>query len=128
MAGGAVGVAEGDEAGRLCLADRFAIGASGVEVAAARGCQRAGDVAFEDLAFVRRFGVGHGDGAEQRLGVGVDGALEDVPFDADQLKCLIEELGEERIEAIFRGEFTPDLSLLGAFATCKIDLSALLGS
>ena len=51
--------------------------------------------------------------------------LEELPFDADQLGCLLEALGEDRLAALMTGEVTPDFGMIGAVVGCGIDLGSL---
>ncbi|MDP6055941.1 MAG: hypothetical protein QGF24_04045 [Dehalococcoidia bacterium] len=50
----------------------------------------------------------------------------DLPFSEEQIVCLIEELGEEKIADLLAGG-APDPSLFTAFGKCEVDLAALLG-
>ena len=50
----------------------------------------------------------------------------DLPFTEEQMECLVAELGEEEITKLLAGG-APDLSLVGALATCDVNLATLLG-
>jgi hypothetical protein len=50
----------------------------------------------------------------------------DLPFNEEQMECLVTELGEEAITKLLAGG-APDPSLFAAPATCDIDLATLLG-
>jgi hypothetical protein len=49
----------------------------------------------------------------------------DLPFTAEQLACLTNEIGDDEIARLLSGE-APDLSLLRALSTCDIELMSLL--
>ncbi len=51
--------------------------------------------------------------------------LETLPFDSEQLTCLLEALGEDRLAALMRGDVTPDFGMIGAVIGCGLDLSSL---
>ena len=70
MAGG-----EFQEFGFLLSAGFVSDGAAGVEGAAWRGIDRAGDVAGESDLLLLRLRVEHGDGRQEGLGVGVQRLL-----------------------------------------------------
>jgi len=49
-----------------------------------------------------------------------------LPFNEEQMACLVAELGEDEITKLLAGG-APDLSLFAALAKCDVDLATLLG-
>jgi hypothetical protein len=56
---------------------------------------------------------------------GIDAAEQagqELPFDAEQMRCLVEAVGEDKLNAILAGEATPDFTLIGAVLSCGVSL------
>ena len=50
----------------------------------------------------------------------------DLPFTEEQMTCLVAKIGKDKITKLLEGG-APDISMFAALATCKVDLTALLG-